>query len=157
MKRLVSYIGNMYQYARGATYGYTGTSETLSSNGTDYTYTSYMHSHLVKNSEWGAVAYLTQSSYGRNGNRIDDNNSTNFYTGNGGGGVGGEVTSANGITNAYNTKTGAKASTTGNVYGIYDMSGGSEDLVAVFDPLREGNLPYQHQLWIIYDTRSNGQ
>ncbi len=33
----------------------------------------------------GAVAYLTQSQYGRNGHEIDINNSSSFITGNGGG------------------------------------------------------------------------
>ena len=128
-------IGNQYKYARNANYGYTGTSETLTSNGTDYTYTCYMNSHLVKNSEWGAVVYLTQSQYGRNGYEIDINNSSSFITGNGGGAVSGSVSSASGTKNAYNTITGAKASTTGNVYGIYDMSGGANEYAASFDKL----------------------
>ncbi len=38
----------------------------LSSSDTD--------SHLMKNSEWGAVAYLSQSKYGRNGTEITVNN-----------------------------------------------------------------------------------
>ena len=32
------------------------------------------NSHLMKNSEWGAIAYLTHSKYGRNGNEISINN-----------------------------------------------------------------------------------
>ena len=31
-------------------------------------YNENAHSHLMKNSEWGAVAYLTYSKYGRNAN-----------------------------------------------------------------------------------------
>ena len=88
-------------------------------------------SHLMKNSEWGAIAYLTHSQFGRNGYEIDINNSSNFMIGNGGGSIG--ATSVSGIVNAYNTTTGAKASTTGNVYGIYDMSGGAWEYTAVFD------------------------
>ncbi|MBR3696701.1 MAG: hypothetical protein IKM97_00270, partial [Clostridia bacterium] len=38
-----------------------------------------------------------------------------------------------GTTNPYNTTLGAKASTTGNVYGVYDMSGGAFEYVAVFN------------------------
>ena len=125
-------IGTRYLWGRQATYGFNGKSETLSSNGTNYTYTSYMNSHLIKNSEWGAVAYLAHSQYGRNGNEIDINNSTSCITGNGGGAVGGIAETANGITNAYNTEKGAKASTTGNIYGIYDMSDGAWDCVASF-------------------------
>lgn len=34
---------------------------------------SALNSHEMKNSEWGAVAYLTQRAYGRNGNEIGVN------------------------------------------------------------------------------------
>ena len=104
-------IGNMYNVAKS--------------------YDSSKESHLMKNSEWGAVAYLTQSQYGRNGNEIDINNSSSCITGNGGGST--SASSASGTTNAYNTTTGAKASTTGNVYGVYDMSGGAWEYVAAFN------------------------
>lgn len=104
-------IGNMYNVAKS--------------------YDSSKESHLMKNSEWGAVAYLTQSQYGRNGNEIDINNSSSYITGNGGGST--SASSASGTQNAYNTATGAKASTTGNVYGVYDMSGGALEYVAAFN------------------------
>ena len=133
-------IGTQYLWGRQATYGFTGTSETLSSNGTNYTYTSYMNSHMMKNSEWGAVAYLTQSQYGRNGNEIDLNGSTSYITGNGGGAVGGTAPTASGTQNAYNTTLGAKASTTGNIYGIYDMSGGAWERAAAY--YSEGSTTY---------------
>jgi hypothetical protein len=90
-------------------------------------------SHMMKNSEWGAVAFLTQSKYGRNGHEIDINNSSTYITGNGGGAVGGSVDYKSDTTNAYNTVKGAKASTTGNIYGIYDMSGGGVEYVAGYD------------------------
>ncbi len=95
-----------------------------------YKYDRSKESHLMKNSEWGAVAYLTQSQYGRNGHEIDINNSGSYITGNGGGSTNAGFTS--GITNAYNTTKGAKASTTGNIYGIYDMSGGAREYVASY-------------------------
>ena len=101
-------------------------------------YDSSNSSHLMKNSEWGAVAYLTHSQYGRNGNEIDINNSSSFITGNGGG-----STSASrqlGTTNAYNTTRGAKASTTGNVYGVFDLSGGAWEYVAVFNCVDTTNV-----------------
>ncbi len=96
-----------------------------------YNYDRYKESHLMKNSEWGATAYLTHSQYGRNGNEIDINNSSSFITGNGGGST--SASSASGTTNAYNTENGQKVSTTGNIYGIYDMSGGAWEYVAVFN------------------------
>ena len=98
-----------------------------------YGYDRDKESHLMKNSEWGAVAYLTHSQYGRNGNEIDINNSSDYLTGNGGGAVGGTASTSAGITNYYNTTLGAKASTTGNVYGIYDVSGGAWEYTASWD------------------------
>ena len=94
-------------------------------------------SHLMKNSEWGAVAYLTQSQYGRNGNEIDINNSNSYITGNGGGST--SASSASETTNAYNTTIGARASTTGNVYGVYDMSGGAWEYIAAFNNTDSNN------------------
>ena len=45
---------------------------------------STMYSHMMKNSEWGAVAYLAYSAYGRNGNEISSNRSADYITGGGG-------------------------------------------------------------------------
>ena len=118
-------IGLQYSTAINATYGYT-----ISNANTDGI-RSFMYSHMMKNSEWGAVAYLTQSKYGRNGKEIDINNINSCITGNGGGST--SASSASGTTNAYNTVKGVKASTTGNVYGIYDMSGGALEHVALFN------------------------
>ena len=118
-------IGQQYTTAINATYGYT-----ISNANTDEI-KSFMYSHMMKNSEWGAVAYLTQSKYGRNGKEIDINNSNSFITGNGGGST--SASSDSGTINAYNTVKGVKASTTGNVYGIYDMSGGAYEYVALFN------------------------
>ena len=86
-------------------------------------------SHLMKNSEWGAVAYLTHSQYGRNGNEIYINN-TYSKTGNSGGST---DASSSGTKYEYNTPEGQKASSTGNMYGIYDLSGGCYERVAAFD------------------------
>ena len=95
-----------------------------------YNYDRSKESHLMKNSEWGAVAYLTHSQYGRNGHEIDINNSSDYITGNGGGSTNASSTSEE--PNAYNTEKGAKASTTGNIYGIYDLSGGAWEYVASY-------------------------
>ena len=100
-----------YTNARQAKYGYKGTID-------DDGYTSFMHSHMVKNSEWGAVAYLTHSKYGRNGNEIEVNTKSPFVTG-----------GDEGLAYIDNVLQ----STTGNVYGIYDMSGGGWERTATFD------------------------
>ncbi|MBS5777856.1 MAG: prepilin-type N-terminal cleavage/methylation domain-containing protein [Acholeplasma sp.] len=71
-------------------------------------------SHMLKNMEWGAVAYLKQSKYGLGTTDIEMNTSSNFYTG-------------GGTRDAYKTNVGQ--STTGNIYGVYDMSGGAWEYV----------------------------
>ena len=71
-------------------------------------------SHQMKNSEWGAVAYLTQSSYGRNRTEIImnsknlNNSSKSIYA----------VTGY-----AENVANGIAASSTNNKTGIFDLSG----------------------------------
>ena len=96
-------IGNMY---------------TVSQN-----YEPNLKSHMLKNSEWGAVAYLTESKYGRNGEEIGYSNQ-GYITGGGEG-------------NAY-IENNQSQSTTGNVYGIYDMRGGAVEYVASY--YKDGNL-----------------
>ena len=116
-------------------------------------YDSSKESHLMKNSEWGAVAYLTQSQYGRNGNEIDINNSSSYITGNGGGST--SASSTSGAPNPYNTTTGAKASTTGNVYGVYDMSGGAWEYVAVFNNTDTNSRLFSSYGWSGLTTESS--
>ena len=86
--------------------------------------------HMSKNNEWGAAAYLTQSIYGRCTSRtscteVGINNNSSFITG-----YGAPAGSAETVSNgAYNTPLGKNASTTGTIYGIYDMSGGADEYV----------------------------
>ena len=98
-------------------------------------------SHMMKNTEWGAVAYLSQSIYGKYGNsaysgankEIYKNNywnssNSSIYTGC----SAGVPSAANASTCAYTyekSNTGTGASTTGTIYGVYDMSGGSDEYV----------------------------
>ena len=113
-------IGDMYILARdiqnaSAFYGLSG-----------------IDSHLEKNSEWGAVAYLTQSGYGRNGTEVNMNNynmnntnSKNTYcvTGLYGAGTGDATVKTISSVNAYNTSVGVKGNSTGNITGVYDLNG----------------------------------
>ncbi len=108
-------IGEFYTIGREATYGQTGTVDSFDNK------TSFMNSHMAKNSEWGAVAYLTHSQYGRNGHEIAINRNSSFYTG----GAQGET--------AYTNANNQKQSTTGNTYGIYDMSGGAYEYTAAWN------------------------
>ena len=92
-------------------------------------------SHMMKNREWGAVAYLSQSKYGKYGNpnyfgankEVYQNKSSIFITGSSNG------TPSQSATNsqyAYDVElNGTGASTTGTIYGIYDMSGGAWEYV----------------------------
>ena len=86
--------------------------------------------HMTKNTEWGAVAYLSKSKYGKEIEEVYINNSSDFITGNAGNTA--SASSAAGTTNAYHTANGQKASTTGNIYGIYDMSGGNWERTASY-------------------------
>ena len=111
--------------------------------------------HMMKNNEWGVVAYLSHSKYGIN-SEIYKNNSSGYYTGRSGGNVSGKTSADSVYTNIsstdqnneygyytydgyllnYNTNTKSQtrdlskvASSTGNIYGIYDLSGGSNEYV----------------------------
>ena len=91
---------------------------------------SEVDTHMSKNNEWGAVAYLTHSIYGRCTSstscaEIGINNNGSYITGYGAP----AKTNANANNGAYNTSLGKDASTTGNIYGIYDMSGGTDEYV----------------------------
>ena len=70
-------------------------------------------SHMMKNIEWGAVAYLKQSIYGLGITDIGIN-SGGYNTGGGSG-------------TSYKTNIGQ--STSGNITGVYDMSGGAWEYV----------------------------
>ena len=120
-----------------------------------YGSTSKIDAHMMKNSEWGAVAYLSHSKYGVN-REVYNNNSSSYITGRSGGNVGGSTaintvytdqTSTtqynrygfytwDGYLLDYNTNTKSSthdmskvASTTGNITGVYDMSGGVDEFV----------------------------
>ena len=82
-------------------------------------YSTSLNSHMLKNSEWGAVAYLTESKYGRNGIEVSQNTSSDFITAEG------------------NIESNIDQSSTGNVTGIYDLSGGAYERVAAY--YTEGN------------------
>jgi len=94
--------------------------------------------HMVKNTEWGAVAYLSKSKYGKETEEVFINNSSDYITGNAGNTA--NAAEAAGVTNAYHTANGMKASTTGNITGIYDMSGGNWERVAAYVPNGHENL-----------------
>ena len=109
----------------------------LTQTGNSLENTSNLNSHMMKNTEWGAVAYLSRSVYGKNGevwNNPYYNNRTNHspITGLCGNETNGKDNDTTEMSNTvkYNETGGENASTTGNVYGIYDMAGGAWECVA---------------------------
>ncbi len=113
-----------------------GRSITVSGNRYGFS-TNKLDSHAMKNSEWALVAYLSQSKYGKLGNKnysgankeLYQNKSNEFITGcsygspsNGNMDYGCQYT-------YEKSPSGTGASTTGTVYGIYDMSGGSWEIM----------------------------
>lgn len=91
----------------------------LSTNDTD--------SHLMKNSEWGAISYLGNSKYGLNGTKI----LINSYNKNN------EIQSVYAVTGYNNNNQewnngGEGASCTGNIYGVYDLAGGLCDTTSSY-------------------------
>ena len=150
----------------------------LTSARNPYGLNSAADSHMMKNSEWGAVAYLTQSKYGRDGEEIAVNNAnlnsnSRARTSEMAAGVvaqpdsvfaitgctSGDTTvgsktvtiaqinavqneesdTANGVY-IWNEYKGQFASTTKNMYGIYDLSGGVQERTAGLISNANGNL-----------------
>lgn len=104
----------------------------MKNNTTKYGWSSAeVDTHLTKNIEWGAIVYFAQSSYGKE-SEIYSNNSSLVKTGCGGSAA--TSPEVPGCQNEYNSDGVVKASTTGNITGIYDISGGRyEYLAAMID------------------------
>lgn len=105
-------INQAYKLAKSSTFGESVTADELGS-------------HMAKNSEWGAVAYLTHSQYGTNREKVGKNPSQLFYTGG---------------SDSENTiyQSNSNQSTTGNATGVYDMNGGAWEYVACYVNWRNG-------------------
>ena len=97
-----------------------------------------LDSHMMKNTEWGAAAYLSHSGYGI-GNEVNINNTKDYYTGYSAAPNTDQSTFPSNSaedhtdktkTQPWNTPIGYLASTTGNILGIYDMSGGAWEYMA---------------------------
>jgi len=116
-------------------------------------------SHMMKNIEWGVVAFLTNSIYGRyndastciaSGCEVWINNINTYTKGQIGPSITGcagtsasasELSFQSACVSGYDWKTkGVNASTTGNQYGIYDMSGGAWEYVMGVQKDANGNV-----------------
>ena len=151
-------VSNLFENTRGMElsgnihgFSQTDTATTLNNDGTITNDDNNYDIHMEKNMEWGAVAYLSQSKYGKYGNSLYSGNYRRIYKNNyyqytnsvyyyKTGYSGYSETASYSTTNTvlYNDLTnlgngqgykGAGASTTGTIYGVYDMNGGSYDYV----------------------------
>ncbi len=86
-------------------------------------------SHMIKNMEWGAIAYLSFSTFGIN-EEVYINNNSSHITGCGSNTTSSAATSS--CLNSYGSKDPDEKymqSTTGNISGIFDMVGGAGEYV----------------------------
>ena len=109
--------------------------------------TSGANTHLIKNSEWGAVAYLCYSKCGSapmtNGaGTWSSDHYYDLYTGQGPKSSGDEGNYSYDASHNYSTSNGVLSSTTRNVTGVYDMAGGAWERVAGYLDNSNGNLEY---------------
>ena len=131
---------------------------------TSYNYKRELDSHMMKNTEWGAVAYLSHSKYGK-GYEVNINNTSSYKTGYSAllstnqhtyPGTYGDGEAYN---KPYNTEIGYLASTTGNITGVYDMSGGSREYVAGYISGKTGSsgltpTNYDSKYFDVYNASS---
>ena len=113
----------------GNIYGFKSKATKLNNDGTIKGDNNNIDTHMIKNVEWQAVALLSSSKYGKTGNNKYDNknkmivNNSSLYTG---------KALIDDTEYDYNVADkGESASTTGNVYGVYDMSGGRREYVMI--------------------------
>ena len=110
--------------------------------------TSGANTHLIKNSEWGAVAYLCYSECGSapmtngTGSLVNNSHWYNLYTGQGPKSESDEGWYNYDASHNYSTSNGVLSSTTRNVTGVYDMAGGAWERVAGYLDNSNGNLEY---------------
>ena len=109
--------------------------------------TTAVDAHMMKNIEWGAVAYLKQSKYGL-GTTDMGNNGYNWADNIPKSGCG--TPSASNLTGttttctSYSSAAGLVTSTTGTIYGVYDMAGGgNENVMGVMKTSDGTALSYQ--------------
>ncbi len=110
----------------------------MNNPGNRYGFSTDVDTHMMKNSEWAIITYLSQSKYGKLGNvnftgankEVYQNKSDEIITGCSLGAPSGGTSADYGCQYTYDVDiNGTGASTTGTIYGVYDMSGGAFELV----------------------------
>ena len=125
---------------------------------TSYNYKRNLESHMMKNTEWGAVAYLSHSKYGIN-TEININNNSSYKTGYSSSPTTNQLTipgdsgDNNNYNTAFNTAIGYKASTSGNISGVYDMSGGAWEYVSAYITGKPGSSGFSTTTLANYDSK----
>ena len=125
---------------------------------TAYNYKRNNDSHMMKNTEWGAVAYLSHSKYGIN-TEVRINNNSSMLTGYAATDSSDQSKNPgtygidSSVTLPYNTSIGYKASTTGNITGIYDMSGGVWEYTASLRSETYGTSSFDSATLKVYNSK----
>ena len=123
-----------------------------------YNYQRNLDSHMMKNTEWGAISYLSHSKYGL-GYEVNINNNSSYKTGYSSlpsidqqtyPGTSGDGATYN---SAYNTEVGYLASTSGNISGVYDMSGGNAEQVVGYVNNKFGSSGFSSAKIAEYDSK----
>ena len=96
--------------------------------------------HMLKNSEWAAVAYLSHSMYGQGNVEIAKNsyNNNGKKTGCGSGSTNTTIT----CEASFGSSLNYYQSTTGNIYGVFDMSGGADEYLMSVMLYTDNNVLY---------------
>lgn len=103
-----------------------------------------VESMQIKNTQWGAIAYLTQSKYGTNGNIIEVN-TTNIEK---------QEKNSTAKSGGEDYKTNIKQSSTGTIYGVYDLAGGAwERVAAILDNDNPFIKVYNYKMYKDKDTK----
>lgn len=105
-------------------------------------------SHMTKNSEWGAIIYLANSQYGRDGTQIEINsknlnnlNNLNIYA----------VTGYSG-----DTPDGLSSSSTGNATGVFDLYGGLFEKIPAYISDGSNSINLYAQSFAVSTKNSEG-
>ena len=106
---------------KGNIYGFNGTGSKLNLDGTINNDKNDLDIHMIRNSEWQAVALLSNSIYGNKTLQVLNNNSN----------LTGKVFYEDEEYDYNVLSKGEKASSNGNITGIYDMSGGKREYVMI--------------------------
>lgn len=149
-------IGKAYSNSKLPTYSLTTTNAEA------------LNSHMMKNSEWGAVSYLGYSEYGKNSQPNINNympDKAHLISGYAGDSPISTVYQGSPIDeNRYSgQEKGVLASTTGTIYGVYDMNGGTNEFTAAYfnggkalDAASSGNERY-YTVYTAGSMETNGK